>query len=97
MTLTHVTIQSICEDDSCSNPYVTESKRKQSYLFLRESVAPPHLADLVALLVPAGRAVAAVVLLLAAATLTTPLALLLCGLLLSHEVRMWTVDNIILT
>ena len=66
-----------------------------SYLFLRESVAPPHLADLVALLVPAGRAVAAVVFLLAAATLATPLAFLLGGLLLSHEVRIGTEEQII--
>ena len=68
-----------------------------SYLFLRESVAPPHLADLVALLVPAGRAVAAVVFLLAAATLATPLAFLLGGLLLSQAVRIWTIDNMRLT
>ena len=57
-----------------------------SYLFLRESVAAAHFADLVTLLVPARGAVPAVVLLLAAATLATPLALLLGGLLLSQAV-----------
>ena len=55
-----------------------------SYLFLGESVAAAHLADLVTLLVPAGSTVPAVIFLLAAATLATPLALLLGGLLLSQ-------------
>ena len=60
--------------------------KKKSYLFLCESVAPPHLTDLVTLLVSAGGALPAVVFLLAAATLATPLPLLLGGLLLSHGV-----------
>ena len=57
-----------------------------SYLFLCESVTAAHFADLVTLLVPAGGAVPAVVFLLAAATLATPLTLLLGGLLLSQAI-----------
>ena len=55
--------------------------KKQSYLFLCESVAPPHLTDLVTLLVSAGCAVPAVVLPLAARTFSAPFSLLLRRLL----------------
>lgn len=76
---------SMCQVSIHSDFYI-KGKRKMSYLFLRESVAAAHFADLVTLLVPARGAVPAVVLLLAAATLATPLALLLGGLLLSQAV-----------
>jgi uncharacterized membrane protein len=52
-----------------------------SYLLLRQLLTTPHLADLVTLVIPARSAVPTVVLALTACAFTTPLTLLLDGLL----------------
>ena len=51
--------------------------RRSLWLFLCELLASPHLADLVGLVVPAGGALAAVVLALTPVALTAPLPFLL--------------------
>ena len=61
-------------------------KKGISYLFLCEPIAAPVLADLVTLLVPAGCAVPAVVLPLAARTFSAAFSLLLRRLLVRVRV-----------
>jgi hypothetical protein len=66
--------------------YLTAVDHTVTYLFLGESIAAPVLADLVTLLVPAGCAVPAVVLPLAARTFSAPFSLLLRRLLVRVRV-----------
>lgn len=61
----------------CRNRRDRNEDTHATYLLLGELLAPPHLADLMALVVPAGGAVPAVVLALAPDALAAPLALLL--------------------